>query len=201
MSEKLEIIILAAGNSSRLGQAKQLVTLHGESLLTRQCKIAKKITANVSCVLGFQAQKMKQHIHDSSIKIVVNEQWQEGLASSISKGVAVIDEDTTAVMLMLVDQWQLEVKHYLRLKNRWLTKPEHIISAGQLINDKELTTPPVIFPAYCFSHLVQLSSGSGAKSVIKRFHHHLISELMPEAFVDLDIPEQLQKLKNSEVCR
>lgn len=201
MSAKLEIIILAAGNSSRLGQAKQLVTFHGESLLARQCKIAKQISENVSCVLGFQAQKMKNQIEDASIKVVINNQWQTGLASSIAKGVAAIDNDTDAVMLMLVDQWQLEVAHYLRIKNLWRKNPEHIISAAQLNNDKKLTTPPVIFPAYCFSHLSQLASGSGAKSVIKHFHHQLMTELMPEAFVDLDIPEQLQSLKNSEVSR
>jgi molybdenum cofactor cytidylyltransferase len=201
MSEKLEIIILAAGNSSRLGQAKQLVTFNGESLLSRQCKIAQQITPHVSCVLGFQAQTMKQHIHDPSIKIVMNDQWQAGLASSIATGVAAIDKDTDAVMLLLVDQWQLEEKHYLRLKNRWLKNPEHIISAEQLVSDKKIISPPVIFPAYCFSQLTQLRGGSGAKPVIKHFQSQLIAELMPEAFVDLDIPEQLQILRNSEVYR
>ncbi|GAA6203536.1 nucleotidyltransferase family protein [Thalassotalea sp. SU-HH00458] len=201
MSEKLEIIILAAGSSSRLGQAKQLVTLNGESLLSRQCKIAKQMSEHVSCVVGFQAQEMINQIDDANIKVVVNDHWQAGLASSIAKGVSELDEDTDAVMLMLVDQWQLEVKHFLRIKNLWLKNPEHIISAGQCSHDKKLTSPPVIFPAYCFSLLSQLHSGSGAKSVIKHFHHQLISEIMPEAFVDLDVPEQLQKLKDNEMSQ
>lgn len=195
MSGKLEVIILAAGNSSRLGQAKQLVTLNGNSLLSRQCKIAKQLSDNVSCVFGYQAQKMIDEVAELSIKTVINENWPSGLSSSIAKGVSVLDNDTNAVMLLLVDQWQLNVEHCHKVLKLWQNHPDNIISAAQMINGKSVTAPPVIFPAYCFEQLKTLNQGNGAKSIIKKYQNQLISLIMPEAFVDLDTPEQLQILR------
>lgn len=196
MSGKIEIIILAAGNSSRLGQAKQLVQLNGESLLSRQCQMAKQLSKNVSCVLGFQANVMIDEIADFSVKNVINEDWQNGLSSSIAKGISAIDEDTDAVMLVLVDQWQLSHKNFQEIYQLWQDNPQNIISATQLNNGKNVTTPPVIFPSYCFSQLKELNQGNGAKSVINKHLNQLLCITMPEAFVDLDTPEQLQALKN-----
>lgn len=196
MSSKLAIILLAAGNSSRLGQPKQLVMLNGESLLSRQCKIAQQLSDNVSCVFGYQAQKMMDEVEELSIKTLVNEDWQSGLSSSIAKGVSAIDSNVDAVMLLLVDQWQLEIKHFQQLYQHWQDNPQHIISAAQMIKGESVTAPPVIFPSYCFDQLKTLNQGSGAKSVITKHQNQLISITMSEAFVDLDTPEQLQSLRN-----
>jgi molybdenum cofactor cytidylyltransferase len=199
MSEKLAIIILAAGNSSRLGQAKQLVTLNGESLLSRQCKMAKTLSENVSCVFGYQAQKMVDEITGLGIKSVINDDWQSGLSSSIAIGVSAIDDDIDAVMLILVDQWQLSHKHYQDIYQYWKNNPLNIISAAESIKGLNVTTPPVIFPAHCFSQLKELNQGNGAKSVIKKYQNQLLCLLMPEAFVDLDTPEQLEMLGNYQL--
>ena len=40
MSRRVAALVLAAGGSSRLGQPKQLVTLHGERLIDRSIRIA-----------------------------------------------------------------------------------------------------------------------------------------------------------------
>ena len=201
MSEKLAIIILAAGNSSRLGQAKQFVTLNGESLLLRQCKMAKKLSKNVSCVFGYQAQNMIDEVAELSVKTIINDDWQSGLSSSIAKGVSAVDDDTDAVMLILVDQWQLSAQHYQDIYQHWQGNPQNIISAAQSIKGLNVTSPPVIFPAYCFSQLKELNQGSGAKPVIKKHQNQLLCLLMPAAFVDLDTPEQLQILKNYQLSQ
>lgn len=196
MSGKFEVIILAAGNSSRLGQAKQFVTFNHESLLIRQCKIAKQLSDNVSCVFGYQAQKMIDEVAALSIKTVINHDWQSGLSSSIAKGVSLLDDDTDAVMLLLVDQWQLNVEHCHKVLKLWQSHPDNIISAAQMINGKSVTAPPVIFPAYCFEQLKALTQGNGAKSVINNYQKQLLTVSIPEALIDLDTPKQLQRLKN-----
>jgi len=53
--ENFAIILLAAGQSSRLGQPKQLIEINHESLLIRQCKMSLSLTKHVYCVLGFQS--------------------------------------------------------------------------------------------------------------------------------------------------
>jgi molybdenum cofactor cytidylyltransferase len=161
--------------------------------------MAKKLSKNVSCVFGYQAEKMIDEVAKLSVKAIINDDWQSGLSSSIAKGVSAIDDDTDAVMLILVDQWQLSAQHYQDIYQYWQDNPQSIISAAQSIKGKNVTTPPVIFPAYCFSHLKELNQGNGAKSVIKKHQNKLLCLLMPAAFVDLDTPEQLQILKNYQL--
>jgi molybdenum cofactor cytidylyltransferase len=196
MSEKLAIIILAAGNSSRLGQPKQLVELNDESLLVRQCKMALTFTENVSCVFGFRAQDMVDEVSKLSIKTIINETWKNGLSSSIAYGASEIDDDVDAVMLLLVDQWLLDINKLKLILKQWRDTPQNIISASKVINDKEILGPPVIFPRYCFSQLSQLSTGNGAKMVINKHKNKLSTVNMQSAFVDLDTPEQLLALQN-----
>jgi molybdenum cofactor cytidylyltransferase len=187
----IEIIILAAGNSSRLGQAKQFVKIDKESLLHRQCKLALNFTENITCVFGYQHQKMIDEIAHLPVNCIINEHWQQGLSSSIAKGVSSLATGTQAVMLLLVDQWQLNEDDLLLFFKQWQIDPNHIHTAIGQSNEVSVSGPPVIFPQQCFVHLSQLKQGNGAKSVIEQHAKILRTIHMPAAFIDLDTPEQL----------
>lgn len=198
MDKTIEVIILAAGSSSRLGQAKQLVQYQGKSLLVRQCEMALAITDKVSCVLGCRAQEMNDAISHLPIKKVLNENWQNGLSSSIAKGISSISTEVDAVMLILVDQWQLTILDLQHSHQQWQQTPNNIVSATMLNENKVVTGPPVIFPRYCFPSLSQLNQQRGAKKVIHQYQEKLITLDMPTAFVDLDTPEQLKILQQQQ---
>ena len=55
MNEKLSILILAAGNSSRLGSPKQLIEFEGQTLIERITEIALTVSEDVLIVLGGNA--------------------------------------------------------------------------------------------------------------------------------------------------
>ena len=88
----VEILILAAGSSSRLGQPKQLVKV-GNILLIRHAVINALASdcERVSVVVGANKQQVVKEINDLNIDIVYNENWSEGIASSIRAGVVVSD--------------------------------------------------------------------------------------------------------------
>src|SRR3954469_1035503 len=84
MPGDLLLAILAAGASRRLGQAKQLVMIENEPLLRRQCRIAlESQIGDVVAILGCHADPCRRTIADLSLSIRINEEWSEGLASSI----------------------------------------------------------------------------------------------------------------------
>ncbi len=201
MSLNLEIILLAAGCSSRLGQPKQLVKLQGQSLLARQARLALGLSnngSNVSCVLGFEAQAMKRQLDDLPVKCLENEHWQSGLASSISVGVKSVSVKADAVMLLLVDQWQLTVNDLQQVMNCWQQNPDAIVCVQQATPASAPFGPPVIFPRRYFSALADLTQGKGAKSVIVKNFQQTIFVTVANAFSDLDTPEQLAQLRDFE---
>jgi molybdenum cofactor cytidylyltransferase len=55
MTKKLSILILAAGNSSRLGSPKQLIEFEGQTLIERITETALSISEEVLVVLGGNA--------------------------------------------------------------------------------------------------------------------------------------------------
>ena len=207
---KIAILLMAAGSSSRLGQAKQLVELlngekNSQSLLHRQVElitqVALSINAQAYCVLGFESRAMKAHLATckaaKQVTLIDNEYWQHGLSSSIAKGVSALNTSIEAVVILLVDQWQLSAEQIINLVQQWQKQPEKIYAAH---HDGHLS-PPVIFPRTYFTQLMTLSGDSGAKKVLKENKEQVIRITMPSAFIDLDTPEQLQALQKQHLSK
>jgi len=203
--QKIALLLMAAGSSSRLGQPKQLVEITEtqklpRSLLHRQVtmmdNICSSTNAKAYCVLGFESETMITHIGNCTsaqhLTLIDNADWSQGLSSSIAKGVNSLGCDVSAVLVFLVDQWQLSFEDLTTLIEQWKKHPECIHVAS--LNDS--FSPPVIFPRRFFKELVELNGDEGAKKVIRDNIKHVKTIEMPAAFVDLDTPEQLIYLKN-----
>lgn len=206
---KIALLLMAAGSSSRLGQSKQLVEISAEdnsacSLLHKQVtlmdNICLSINAQAYCVLGFESDIMIKHLANSAsiqnLTIIDNANWSQGLSTSIARGVSFIARDASdvdAVLVFLVDQWQLSTDNLTLLITQWCKQPDYIHVASL----DECFSPPVIFPRSFFKELIALAGDDGAKKVIKDNIKQVKSIEMPSAFVDLDTPEQLQNLNNN----
>jgi len=204
--QKIALLLMAAGSSSRLGQPKQLVEIsevnHSpQSLLRRQITLMNDIclstNAKAYCVLGFQSKKLISHLANfpaaKHLTLVDNSNWSKGLSYSIAKGVSAFGSDISAVVIFLVDQWQITADNLTSLIREWQQQPEkiHIASHNHRIS------PPVIFPKAFFKELIKLTGDDGAKKVIKSNMKQVSLNEMASAFVDLDIPEQLKYLNEN----
>ena len=194
----LAFIIMAAGQSSRLGQAKQLVKYQEQSLLTRQISLCGANASNVFCVLGYQAETMLNNINSVKpnytqqpvITPIINEHWQQGLGTSIACAIKNLPENFDAAMILLVDQWQLTQADIVKIIAHWQLSPTKIIACSA---DFGTTfSPPIIFPRIYFEQLKKLSGDDGARNVIKNNRMNLSLVEIPHAFIDLDTPEQLK---------
>jgi molybdenum cofactor cytidylyltransferase len=206
--KKIALLLMAAGSSSRLGQPKQLVVISEkqqppQSLLRRQVSIMNSVclsnNAKAFCVLGFQSEQIMKNLvgfpSAKNLTLINNDNWSQGLSGSIAKGVSELDNDIDAVLIFLVDQWQLTVDHLTSLISDWQEQPEKIHTAG----DGNHLSPPVIFPRSFFKQLVVLSGDKGAKDVLKNNREYVNIKKIPLAFTDLDTPEQLQELNRKQI--
>lgn len=192
-SENFAIIVLAAGQSSRLGQMKQLLAINGKSLVEVQLAHALTVTNNVYCVLGYQAEQVASRIDHLPITTIINSDWPSGMASSIAAGVQALTPSTEAVMIILVDQWQLSAANLIQHKGYWQHNTDAIVVAQDKVSvgSKDKIGPPVIFPHAYFAELIQLTGKQGAKPVLHKYKNALLKVPLANAFIDVDTPEQL----------
>tara|TARA_R110000850_G_C9850186_1_gene455178 strand:+ start:70 stop:711 length:642 start_codon:yes stop_codon:yes gene_type:complete len=198
-SDCFAVIVLAAGQSTRLGQMKQLLPINDKSLLEIQLEQALAVSNDVYCVLGFNAVHVQSHIDHLPINTIINSQWSDGMASSIAAGVKALTPEIKAVMIVLVDQWQLTSADLMRHKGYW-QKQHHAIVVAQSVSSEEAKVneklgPPVVFPQSYFAELIQLVGQQGAKPLLKKYQKQLLKVPLAHAFVDLDTPEQLAHMK------
>lgn len=189
----VDIIILAAGSSSRLGQPKQLVKVNGISLIrhvTRQALTSD--CEKVSVIVGANKELLIKEIADLDISIIENKDWSEGIASSVRAGIRHrigIENHSNAVLISLVDQYQIQAAHLNNLiteygKNNCIIVSEYGNTFGV----------PALFPAQYFDELLQLKGDAGAKCLIKKYNDQVIGVHYPQAETDLDCIDDLDRL-------
>jgi molybdenum cofactor cytidylyltransferase len=191
----LHAIVLAAGASSRFGSPKQLVRFHRQPLIQRVIAGATELAgAAVSVVLGAYAAEIAATLPPGSVSIIVNREWQEGIASSIRTAVARLPGACDGVLLLLADQPLVGSHSLNRLAAAWRRQPRSIIASRY----GAVTGVPAIFPRWCFSDLTALRGDQGARILLRRYADHVVRLAHPEAEVDIDYPEDLLNLPSSD---
>ena len=148
MRMSVAAIIVAAGSSSRLGQPKQLVLVDGEPLLQRAIRCAVEAGAEaVFVVLGAHRQDIQNAVDFGFARVLVNDDWEEGLASSIRTGVKAVDAGTAAagVLLMTCDQPRVTAEHLRKMIEQFDAQ------AGTALIASIYGTPVLVNPLRVFS--------------------------------------------------
>ena len=109
-------IVLAAGGSRRLGRPKQLLTREGETLVHRAVRLASATQPRRSLLIcGGHVEEVRSAVADLGVEIIFNDQWQEGLASSLRAAAAALGEGGFPALILGCDQPALEQSHLQRL--------------------------------------------------------------------------------------
>lgn len=189
------IIILAAGASKRLGQAKQILTYQGKSLIRHIAEVA----INSQCqpivvVLGAYFETIEPHLIDLNIRIVYNQQWSTGMASSIRSGLNAIETiapDIEAIVLMLCDQPFVSLNLINRLISRYQTTNCNIVASKYA----GILGVPALFDKKLFSQLALLQGDIGARKIIHQHYSSCSSIDFFEGVIDIDTLEDYQRLQ------
>ena len=191
------VIILAAGSSSRLGEPKQLLEHHGKSLLQKAIDAAINADANpVIVVLGANADRIAKEINKSKIQVIINSEWEEGMASSVRVGlneVLFIAPSTEAVILMVCDQPYISPDLIKDLINTHKQSRNPIVSCSY----GEAIGPPALFHRSLFNELMELNGDVGARRIIQRHSDEVATVSFIKGKIDIDTKEDYDALRNS----
>ncbi|MEQ8413596.1 MAG: nucleotidyltransferase family protein [Imperialibacter sp.] len=191
---KLSIVLLAAGSSSRLGQAKQLLPFKNSTLVRHRVTTITQALANeynVFVVTGAKREEICKELTGLSYTEVYNDQFSEGMSTSIKAGLSFLPPDAEAVMFLLVDQPFVSEKHLSEMVGKWLNDQSKVLGAAY----SGIIGVPAIFPRSYFEQLLSLQGDQGARKILKNLSDaEIVSYPLPEASIDLDTLEDLKAI-------
>ena len=98
-------MILAAGESKRMGKSKLLLPFGGKTIIETVIKsVIQSKVEGVLVVLGSDFKKIEEKIKNYSLEIVINPDFQSGMLSSVQKGFQALPKNAQAVLVILGDQ-------------------------------------------------------------------------------------------------
>lgn len=195
MDSQVGLVILAAGSSSRMGKPKQLLDLGGKVLLQRVIDSVKKVPfCEKVLVLGAYADLILEKIDSEGFHILFNGEWEEGMASSLRKGLQKLIEMNSkadAVLYMLADQPMVNEKI---ISNILLThkKEKHRIVASAY---NDALGVPALFPFKYFDNLVHLKGNEGARKIIQHNLPQVAAVNFAAGIYDVDTEEDYKNIK------
>lgn len=187
------IIILAAGNSSRLGTPKQLLPYKGKTLL--QHIVDEALAAQlhpVVAVTGANHEAISQSI-SQPVHLAFNANWQEGMASGIAVGMQTllsVNNTIEAVILAVCDQPFVSSGLFFQLNFVQKQTGKGIV-ASQYANT---TGTPVVFTSTYFTQLLHLSGEGGAKKLLAMYEADVATIPFPNGNIDIDTEDDYNKL-------
>lgn len=196
-------IILAAGESSRYGQPKQLLDWKGEPFVRVAARRALEAgLAPVVVVTGANAEQVESAVRDLNVRIVQNSEWKSGQASSIREGIFTLTPTPLplgegyagACIFLLVDQPQITTSILQALVERHAEGLASVVAP--MVMDRRAN--PVLFDRRTFADLLTLEGDTGGRAI---FHKHQV-EYLPwhddRLLLDVDTPEHYQRLLADE---
>lgn len=191
------VILLAAGSSSRLGRPKQLLLHGGRTLLQHSLQVACVSAADpVVVVLGAQAEVVRRGIGGADVHVVINGEWQEGIASSIRCGIHAFTgfaSDAKGVILMVCDQPFVSALLLNDLIAAYQKTGKPIVACTY----ENTFGPPVFFHQSLFADLLQLKGDVGARGVVRRYSHAVEIIPFPEGTCDIDTQADYERIKSN----
>ena len=183
-----QLIVLAAGASTRFGSPKQLTRVNGVPLLQLMLSRATAVAGHaVTVVLGANASDVVPALGRLPVSLVINRDWNEGLASSIRAGVRSLPGSCGGALLLLADQASITSADLQRLADSWARNPRAIVAA-QYAGSHGV---PALFPRSEFPALLRLQGEQGARALLRNPAVSVIGVPMPSAAIDIDRPEDL----------
>ena len=188
-------VILAAGQSRRMGRPKQLVRVAGKTLLEHTiANVGATGVHEIALVLGAGADEIRNQLMLKGVKVVVNPEFQQGMGTSIGAGLRALSPTATAALIVLADQPFVQPSTLDQLIACYAKeKPQIVIPVF-----KGFRGNPVLLDRSVFPEVMGLTGDVGCRAIFGE-HTQGIHKLAVDdvgVLLDADTTEDVEELEN-----
>jgi len=187
----ISAIVLAAGKSERMGSPKALLPISGRTFLENILNaISRTSIEDTIVVVGHHQKEIEAAVKLPSA--VFNPDYEKGMITSFQTGIRALSRDASGAFLFLVDHP--------------LVEPATIEALIMNLAPNRIVLPtfegrrghPVLFSSDVLEEILALPSTEGANIVVRRDPGRIIEVPVnaPGILVDVDTPEQFEKLRS-----
>jgi molybdenum cofactor cytidylyltransferase len=186
------VLLLAAGNSARMGAPKQLLDFEGRPLVRHSAEIALAAQCGpVVVVLGAREALVRPVLADLPVEMIVNPRWAEGMGTSIQAGLSSdAARGADAVIILLADQPRVSSAFLQQLVEGHCKTARPIVAAQYA----QTAGVPALFTRPTFPLLLALAPDQGCKTVILGNRDDALLIDYPQAATDIDTPEDYRRV-------
>jgi molybdenum cofactor cytidylyltransferase len=190
----ISAVLLAAGESRRMGDFKQLLDFNGKTFVA--CCVDNLLASRadeVIVVTGHRDRDIRLALVGRPVRFAHNEDYRQGMSSSIKRGIEAVSKEARACLIALVDQPQITTE----IINR-------------VIEAYERARPIVVIPSYCGQgghpilldmslkdEILRMDSGPGLRQVVYAHAPTRIDVSTDAVLMDFDRPEDYRRISNS----
>lgn len=197
--EAVDAVILAAGNSSRLGQNKQLLRV-GDQTIIRRAVLATRAARvrHIAVVTGFAPDAVRRELFGLGVTEIYNSEWSLGMGRSLAAAVTapkVMAWNSAALLVVLPDQFRVSTNHLDALLSARQTSGKGIAATRYGAEQGA----PAVFAASYFQALAALAPAAGARPLLKKFASDAVFIDNPDAAFDLDTRADMARLATMQL--
>lgn len=190
----ISAIVLAAGESRRMGRPKLILGWRGKPILQHVLDALRgSSVGEVILVLGYEAERIRGRIQAPEIKVVINPDYREGMSTSLRRGILAADPNTKAFLVVLADQPGInpQIIDELILNFRQAFPGKNIVVPGF----KGRRGHPVMFGAKYREEILRLKGDVGGREILAEHPEDILTvEMNGDAvLVDIDSPEDFKR--------
>jgi molybdenum cofactor cytidylyltransferase len=198
--QRIAGLLLAAGASTRMGKAKQLLPIGEKSMLGRILDESLRSELDeIVLVLGCGAQEIRRHLGsvllDPKLRLVENREYKRGISSSLICGLSAVEDTCDHVMVLLADMPHIDAELINFLLNRYLASG----SALGALKVGQRRSHPVIFSRKIYPDLRKLRGDTGGRDLFLKYHTQvcLVEPGRPYDDKDIDTLQDYQRFLDS----
>ena len=193
-------VILAAGKSTRMGEAKQLLRL-GESTVLGQTieNVRGARMDEIVLVLGSSAEAIRGRLPASvteAVKLVVNLAYGEGMASSLREGLSALDPHLDAALIVLADQPFIRPETLDRIADRYRRSNAQIVIPLY----KGRRGNPVLLDRSVFPEIMALEGDIGCRAIFGSHSEGIVKVEVEDVGIlfDIDNKDDYERLHGGD---
>jgi molybdenum cofactor cytidylyltransferase len=189
----ISAILLAAGESRRMGSPKALLHYQGQTFIQRICTAF--ITAGVDeliVVLGARAEEIGHALPaHPALRSVVNSRYSQGQLSSLTVGIGALSPESEAAIVSLVDHPLVSRETITAVLDSFRAAPAPIVIASY----QGKRGHPVLFSSRVYGEILAAPLDQGAKVIVRKDPARVREIPLddPGILADIDTPEEYRR--------